>query len=254
MYKFGRKERVTDDFEFDHSGYVDIHCHILPGIDDGPATIDESVALAEEAVANGLTDIVATPHLNLDLFPFSLSACQKAQRDLRETLINENIPLEIHLGAEVKADPTIVEGLRANEVPTLAGGKYVLIEIPFEIIPAFTRELVFKIQLLDLVPILAHPERNIRIQDNPDLLRPFIDSGCWTQINSTSITGYLGKASQDCAFELLAKEWVNVIASDSHEVGNRGPNFKNAVALAAKYTGVREAQKLVRGNPAKVIE
>ncbi len=253
MLKFGRKGQVTDDFEFDHCGYVDIHSHILPGVDDGPATVDDSIALAKEAVANGLTDVVATPHLNLDLFPFSLSACQKALRHLKEALAGENIPLEIHLGAEVKVDPTIIEGLKAKEIPTLAGGKYVLIEIPFDIIPAFTRELIFEIQLLGLVPVLAHPERNNRIQDNPDLLRPFIDSGCWTQINSTSVTGYLGQASQDCAFQLLAKGWVNVIASDSHEAGNRGPNFKNAVALAAKYTGVRNAQKLVRENPAQVL-
>ncbi len=253
MFRFDRKTRQTDNIEFNHSGYVDIHSHILPGVDDGPATIDQSIALAKEAVDNGLTDIVATPHVNLDLFPFSLSACQNAQSELKQALINENIPLEIHLGAEVKADPTMVEGLKAQEIPTLAGGKYVLMEIPFETIPPFTRELVFEIQLLGLVPILAHPERNRRFQDNPDLLQPFIASGCWTQINSTSITGYLGKASQDCAFKLLAKGWVDVIASDSHEAGNRGPNFKNAITLAAKHTGAEGAQKLVRENPVKVI-
>lgn len=253
MFKFGRKKRQRDELELDHSGYVDIHCHILPGIDDGAQFIDESLALAKEAIANGITDIVATPHLNQSLFPFSMEACEKSLSRLREALKAEGLPIEVHFGAEVKADPSILEGLKAKTVPTLGSSKYVLIELPFEIIPPFARELVFEIQLLGLKPILAHPERNLRIQRNPDLLQPFIESGCLTQLNSTSVTGHLGKDSQDSSFELLTKGWASIIASDAHKAGERGPNFIAAVNIAAGHIGGTEAQKLVRETPAKVL-
>lgn len=235
-------------------GYVDIHCHILPGMDDGAQTLEDSLALAREAVANGVGEIIATPHLNRDLFPFSSAKADAAYNRLKEALKDADIPISLHLGAEVKASPNISEGLKSGAIPTLAGSRYLLLELPFDVMPPFARELVFQIQLAGITPILAHPERNSQFQRNPSLLEPFLSAGCLAQINSTSLTGYLGRSSQKAAIALLTRGWVHIIGSDGHKAGSRGINFKEAVALAARHVGFDEAQKLVRENPKRLLE
>jgi len=238
----------------DRSGYVDIHSHILPNLDDGPATLEGSLDLAKEAVANGISDIIATPHLNRDLFPFSTNASRQACKQLQEALAAADIPLKLHLGAEVKIHPKIVEELNAGKVPMLAESRYLLLELPFDMIPPYAHEIVFQMRLAGVTPILAHPERNASIQRDPRKLGALIDLGCLTQINSTSLTGRLGEASQSTAVSMLTQGWAHMIGSDSHFAGDRGPNFKEAITVAAKYVGFDEAQKLVRENPKRLLE
>lgn len=238
----------------DHSGYVDIHSHILPNLDDGPRTLEGTLDLAGEALANGISDIIATPHLNRDLFPFSSSASRQACNELEEALTAANMPLNLHLGAEVKIHPRIVDEFKAGKVPLLAASRYLLLELPFDMIPPYAREIVFQMRLAGVTPIIAHPERNASIQANPSKLGAFIDLGCLAQINSTSLTGRLGEASQSTAVSMLTQDWAHIIGSDSHFAGDRGPNFKEAITVAAKYVGLEEAQTLVRENPKRLLE
>lgn len=243
-----------NQIEDDHLGFVDIHCHILPGIDDGARTIEESLALAREAAANGVSDIIATPHLNRELFIFSIEDAKAAFEKLQAAITAEQIPITLHLGAEVKAAPNIPEGVKSGTIPTLAGSDYLLLEFPFDSVPPFARELVFQIQLAGITPILAHPERNARFQRDPSLLESYLSAGCLTQINSTSLTGHLGRSSQKAAIAFLTNKWVNMIGSDGHKAGGRGVNFKEALSVAAKQVGMEEALKMVLDNPRRILD
>ena len=236
------------------SGLVDIHCHILAGIDDGPRTIDESLDLAREALDNGVTDIIATPHFNPLLFAFSRDECERAVVSLQEALDSAKIPITIHLGAEIFADrERLPQALLVGEVPTLAGGKYILLEFPFELLPQYAYNLVFEIICAGFKPVLAHPERNADIQRHPEKLEPFRQAGCLTQINSTSLTGRLGRGSLKTAIALLKRNWVDIIGSDAHLAGDRGPNFRAAVTVATKYVGSEAATKMVEETPRRIL-
>lgn len=236
-----------------YSGYVDIHSHILANIDDGPASIEESLGLAREALANGVSDIIATPHLKPDFFPFSMHAVRKAFERLNKALERENVDINLHLGAEVSISGRLMEQFKAGDVPTLADSHYLLLELPFDLIPPFANQVVFQLRLAGIIPVLAHPERSADIQRDPVLIKPFIEAGCLAQINSTSLTGRLGSRARTTAIALLTNGWAHVMASDSHLAGDRGPNFIEAVALAAKYVGAEEATRLVAGNPRRIL-
>ncbi len=236
------------------SGSVDIHCHILPGIDDGPQTIEESLDLAREAVDNGVTDIIATPHYKPFLFEFSSEDCARARTQLQAGLQEAGIPISIHLGAEILLDRDVLpRNLLSGEAPTLADSKYVLLEFPFVALPLYAHDLVFEIICAGFKPILAHPERNATIQGHPEKLEPFRESGCLTQINSTSLTGRLGRSSRKTAVELLKRGSVDIIASDAHLADDRGPNLKEAVAIAAKHVGQEAAEKMITETPQRIL-
>lgn len=210
--------------------------------------------LAKEAVANGISDIIATPHLNRDLFAFSERDSRLAVERLRQALRDSDIQLRLHLGAEVHIHPKIIEELKAGKVPMLAESRSLLLELPFDMMPPYAHEIVFQLRLAGVTPILAHPERNASIQRDLRKLHALVDLGCLTQINSTSLTGRLGEASRSTAVSILTEGLAYAIGSDSHFAGDRGPNFQEALAVAAKYIGIDEAQKLARDNPKRLLE
>ncbi|PIU27049.1 CpsB/CapC family capsule biosynthesis tyrosine phosphatase [Candidatus Aquicultor secundus] len=234
-------------------GYIDTHNHILPGLDDGPATLSGAVEMARVALKNGITKIVATPHHNNYHRP-SKSEIMAVVKLLRAELRKDGVPIEVYPGNELRISPDLPRELREGEVLPLAESSYILFEFPFEGIPPFAEDVIFRMRIDGWNPILAHPERIYDIQRKPDRLKRYIDLGCIVQVNSSSLTGELDRACLDMAIELLKRGQVDILATDSHAPDRRAPDFTEALEVAAGYVGFERAQQFVRDNPAKIFE
>ena len=226
---------------------VDIHCHILPGIDDGPSDLSESLKMAEIAVADGITQIVATPHVKGDIH--SPAFFDQCIRQFNEKLQRIYSPLKIVGGADVSAafPPEVLALYTINK------GPYFLLEFPHSHLPHNADEIVFKIMLAGLRPIITHPERNPSIIRDPELLFRLADAGCLVQVTAGSLTGGFGTDSRNCAIYLLKKRRVHFLATDAHSASYRKPILSSAVKEAASIIGSKAALKLVFTNPSAVL-
>jgi protein-tyrosine phosphatase len=195
---------------------IDLHSHILPGLDDGARTLEESRQMAQEAEREGIGTIVATPHVRYD-FHTTPAAVSRAAEELRSALARDGTPVELVTGAEVSLEHCA--GLSPAELAafTIAqNGRYFLLETPYAGWPlALERELT-RLPEHGLVPILAHPERNPAVQKNPERLRAAVAAGAVVQITAASVDGRLGRRTQQAALRLLDLGLVHVLASDSH--------------------------------------
>lgn len=234
------------------SNYIDTHNHILPGLDDGPDTMRETVEMAQVALQNGITKIIATPHRNDYHHPSKQEILAMVEL-LVSALKKEAVPVDVYPGNELRIALELPEQLKSGEVLSLANSRYILLEFPFEGIPLFAEDVVFRLRVDGWTPILAHAERIYDIQRKPEHLRKFIDTGCIVQINSNSLTGELGRASQDIAVKLLKAGWVDIMATDAHAPYRRAPDFTDALKVASKIIGREAAERLVRDNPAKIF-
>jgi len=233
-------------------GYIDTHNHILPGLDDGPDTLQEAIDMAYVALKNGITKIVATPHHNEYHHPPVQEILAMIEL-VRSGLKKEAMPLEVYPGSELRISLDLPEKLKSGEVLPLAVSKYVLLEFPFEGIPIYAEDVIFRLRIDGWRPILAHAERIYDIQRKPERLKKFIDIGCMVQVNSNSLTGELGRPSLDIGIKLLKKGWVDMLASDAHAASRRAPDFTHALKVAAKYVGEDRALAMIRDNPGRIF-
>lgn len=226
---------------------IDIHCHILPGIDDGSPNLEESLAMADIAIKDGVRTIVATPHIKGEVH--SPQFLQQQVAELNEVLKKRNYPLQILRGADVSAM------LPPQEIAhyTINGGKYFLLEFPHSHLPLHASDMVFAMLLAGLLPIITHPERNPSIIREPERLFSLVDAGCLVQVTAGSLTGNFGPDSRDCAAYLLKMGQVHFLASDAHSSTHRTPVLSEGVRAATEIIGEQAAQKLVTSNPAAVL-
>lgn len=226
---------------------IDIHCHILAGIDDGPKDIQESIEMAKIAADDGVSTIVATPHLKHFFFP--ATEIQNRVKQLNNLLKKKNIPVEILPGADVSArlDSSLLKGFTIN------GSQYLLIEFPETHLPRTAKEILFNLVISGFLPIITHPERNPSIIRNPDLLLQLLNDDIYVQITANSLTGQFGSKVKKCAIYLLKKGSVNFIASDAHSSKHRRPILSKGLRIAEKIIGKDQTAKLVSANPAAVI-
>jgi protein-tyrosine phosphatase len=233
--------------------YIDIHNHILPGLDDGPEYLSESIEMAKIALKNGINKIVASPHHNEYHQPSKNEILEETDK-LNTELKKQSIPVNIYPGNEVRIAPDIIEKLLDKDILTLADSEYVLLEFPFHNIPIFAANIVYEIINNGWTPILAHCERIYDIQQNPRLVDKYISMGCLLQVNSNSITGELGKTSYKTAIEFLKRGQIDIIASDAHSSYDRVPEFQKALAQISKVTGIDKAEAMVSETPAKIFK
>jgi protein-tyrosine phosphatase len=226
---------------------IDLHCHILPGIDDGPALMAESVEMARMAVADGIDTIVATPHV-LEL-PYPPDRIAEGVRRFREALRSAQIPLKIQVGAEVSV---LLEPARLSPY-TLHATSYILFEFPHTHVPQNAGQFFFNATLAGLKPIIAHPERNPSFIRRPQLLFDLVAGGALVQLTAESLTGGFGAEVRECATYLLRKGMVHFLASDAHSSRHRIPGLSRGVAAAARVVGKAAALKLVMDHPATVL-
>lgn len=226
---------------------IDLHCHILPGIDDGPEEIGESLEMARIAAADGVTTIVATPHVNETAGRAALIR-QKVE-ELNALLSAKGVPVTILRGGDVNAgiDPALLRDFTVN------GSDYILLEFPYTYLPLTTREILFSMSLSGYLPIITHPERNPTVIKNPGALLELLDGNILVQITASSLTGGFGREAQECAVHLLERGAVSFIASDAHGAAWRPPVLSEGLRVAEEIIGRQRALRLVTAYPEAVL-
>ncbi|GAK59747.1 PHP C-terminal domain protein [Candidatus Vecturithrix granuli] len=233
---------------------IDLHCHILPYIDDGPETLQETLEMCRMAVADGITTIVATPHQQNGVYENSAKAILKKVEEVALELKNTDIALELLPGADVFIDVHTGDKIAQGEIMTVNNtGRYFLLEFPAHSIPPNIEKIIFNILLKNITPILTHPERIAEVQEYPDKIYNLICSGVLSQITAMSLTGEFGPRAQKCAKILLKHHLAHIIATDAHSVAGRPPLLSKAVDMASRIVGHEEATEMVTTIPLQVI-
>lgn len=235
---------------------IDLHCHYLPGVDDGAETLGEGLRLAAAAVANGIEGAVLTPHVHPGRYENTLSALRPHFEAFGRALSEAGIPLEIRLGCELRLSAESIQLLTLDEVPMLGfWGRepVVLLEFPHETVPVGAERAVEHLRARGYRPMIAHPERNKTLIRDPLRLRPFIELDCLAQLTAASVCGYFGAALQRTAFVMLEQGWITVVASDAHSLEYRPPVMAQAgEALAVRY-GSDVAHRLTVETPGAIF-
>ena len=233
---------------------IDIHCHLLPGIDDGATTLEISLEMARMAVADGIHTTYCTPHIYPGLYENSGPDIQRRVGQLQMVFDDKGINLRLNYGADVHLVPEVFEGMRSGRVPTLGGSRYLLLEPSHHVRPPRFKESVFELIGAGYVPVITHPERltwaDQHLSDFTDLSR----SGAWLQITGGALLGRFGKKPQHLAEYFVSEGWADVLASDGHTTGQRAPVLAEALAKAEKLLGTVEAYRLVRERPQAIAD
>lgn len=232
---------------------IDIHCHILPGLDDGAETLDVSIAMAEMAVADGVTHIVCTPHITPGVYHNTAPAIAAQVAQLQAELDRRGIALRLAPGADIHVSPNLVADLDSGTAPTLAGSRAMLFEPPHHVLPPHMDKAVARLIAAGYIPVITHPERLSWIENRYDLVVAFSDMGAPLQITAGSITGAFGKRPQYWAERMLDEGRVDIVASDAHNTRARSPRLSHARDLAAARLGETEAENLVLWRPAALL-
>lgn len=232
---------------------IDLHCHLLPGIDDGPTHLDVSLAMARCAVADGIDFIACTPHIYPGLYENDQTGISAAVDALRLALAEAGIPLQLGMGADTHLAPDLLENLRAKKIPTLNGSRYLLLEPPHHVAPPRFDEAVFNLMAAGYVPVITHPERLSWIESHYPVFGALVKQGAWMQLTSGSLTGRFGRRPQYWAERMLDEGLVHIIATDSHHIDKRPPLLAEGREAAAKRVGADEATHMVLTRPQGIL-
>ncbi len=237
----------------DHEPFVDIHCHLLPGIDDGSQSWEQSLAMAEMAAADGMGTIVATPH-QLGSYGHNHGKQIRARTaELQAQLDQHQIGLQVLPGADVRIEEGMVEKLRGGEVLTLADrGRHVLLELPHELFFPMD-DVLAQLRRAEMTGILSHPERNQGLLKQPRIVESLVNHGCLMQVTCGSLMGTFGPASQQMAEWMLERGFVHFLATDAHGPNARRPLMCRAFERASRLVGNEVATDLCCRNPAAVV-
>jgi protein-tyrosine phosphatase len=214
-----------------YDGIIDVHCHILPGIDDGAKDMDTSLSMADIAQKEGISTLIATPHFWYGHYENSYEEVSKRVEELNVILKSKHINVNILTGQEVFFDRHTLEHYRSGVIKGLNSTRYILLELPMDRIPENVFESIYELQLLGAEIIIAHPERYMYIINKPSIINSFIEEGCLFQINAGSITGKLGGSIKRTAQVLMQHNICDFLASDAHSTGSRRPVLSEAYGL-----------------------
>ncbi len=233
---------------------LDIHCHILPGVDDGPKELSESLELARLLLLEGISYCVATPHFQVGMYEIGKQRVQELVIWLNKKLAENKIDLKVYPGMEISFSPEILSLLDREEICGINDSRYLLIESPQVTTPENINQLIFRLRLQGYVPVIAHPERSPLLQDNPDLTLQLINKGCLFQLNASSLVSENKPRETECAQRLIHSKAAHILASDAHSCDNRPPKLLHAFERACFLTGSREdAYNMVSRIPEYII-
>ncbi|MGX7196883.1 tyrosine-protein phosphatase [Enterococcus olivae] len=217
---------------------IDLHCHILPGVDDGADTIEDSLAMAKKAISQGITHILCTPHHNNGRYENVKESVIHSVSLLQTEIDKHNLDLTLLEGQEVRITGDLITEINQDRILfTDLDDTYILIEFPTMDVPAYTEQIFFELRAMGKVPVIVHPERNAKLRENPDLLIPFLEMGCLGQLTAPSIVGVFGKSIQKTAKEMVARNLVQMVASDAHGIKKRTFYMKEAYEIIGKENG-----------------
>jgi protein-tyrosine phosphatase len=233
---------------------IDLHSHILPGIDDGAPTLAVSLDMARQAVADGITTMACTPHIYPGLYPNTADSIQRARDVLQADLLANDIPLTLVTGADVHLVPGLLQDIRAGLVPTLNGTRYLLLEPSHHVAPPRFEETVFQLVAAGYTPVITHPERLTWIETHHDIFVNMIKQGAWMQVTAGALTGVFGKRAQYWGERLVGEGHTHILASDAHSASRRRPCLMEGLAVAERLLGKQEADHLVNGRPQSILD
>ncbi|NQY62881.1 MAG: capsular biosynthesis protein [Alteromonadaceae bacterium] len=231
---------------------IDLHCHILPGIDDGAKELDDSLALINAAISNGITHMLCTPHIQLGRFDNTLDTILTAFELVQQQVIAQALKIHLAFAAEVRLCPEIMILAKQAKLPFIGKwqGKHVLLlELPHSHIPPGTEQLIKWLHKNDIIPMIAHPERNRDILADYSKLKMLIRMDCLFQLTASSVVGDFGEGPQQVAEKMLSDDLVNIIATDAHNLKRRPPKLAEGKMAAVKIVGEEKAQQLVYDTP-----
>ena len=225
---------------------VDLHCHILPGLDDGAKTIEEALAMAEDAIADGITHVAGTPHASSE-YKFDFSKVQAAREELQSRLQGR---LTVSTGCDFHLDHENFTLLRKNPATYCINEKdYLLVEFNEFSIPPAMDQTLHELHLMGLRPVITHPERNGILRTQPERLQSWVRMGCYTQVTAGSLTGVFGKGAQEDAWTWIRQGLVHFISSDGHNTARRPVKLRFAFEAVARACGEELARALLTENP-----
>jgi protein-tyrosine phosphatase len=234
---------------------IDLHNHLLPGIDDGAKQIEETLEFLRIARRDGITAVTATPHMKPGVYDNTRAAVFEGLAKVKEAARGDEAEkVELWPGAEVYFTADVVERAKAGDLMTVADrGKYMLLELPYQQIPMKVDDTIFQLRLLGITPIMAHPERVAYYLEDFNRVAASVRLGALTQVTGNSITGRFGSKARDFALRMLERNLIHLLASDSHDVRYRPPILSDARDAVAKLAGASVARRLVEDNPALIL-
>lgn len=236
---------------------IDLHNHLIPAIDDGPADMPSALAMARLAVANGISHMVCTPHIHPGRYDNDAASIRRACAEFAAALAEAAIPLRVSAAAEVRFGDELLSGVLDGSIPFLGewrGRQVLLLEFPHGGLPFAAERLTQWLLDNNIMPLLAHPERNKGLLLQPSKLKPFIEQGCLLQLTAGSLAGQFGDPVRRLAHALLEQGLVSIIASDAHNLQHRPPALQPGLEQAARVLGARDAERLVIDTPWQIAQ
>ena len=227
---------------------IDIHTHILFDVDDGPRTEEESLQMLKQAVKEGITEIISTSHALKPHYDVSYATVETQLKYLSKLIDHNDIPLTLHSGHEVRLNDKLDNLLNHKQIHVLANSNYVLIELPSNAVPIYTKDMIITLKSAGYTPIIAHPERNRAIAEQPRKLEQLIRAGAFAQITAGSLAGHFGKAVQKLSLELVRANYVHTFGSDAHNLTTRPFLFLKGLSYLEKKKELDAVDILLENN------
>ncbi len=233
--------------------FIDIHCHILPEIDDGSRSWEESILMIEQAVVQGVTDVIATPHYIPGEIEYDSNVVLQRIRILQEKINSLGLSCIVHSGMELFLHPKLIRDIDEGKILSLADSKYLLVEFPGGSMPLNLINLLYEIRIRGFLPIIAHPERNGQVLENPLIINDLIEQKVLLQVNASSLIGRNGKTIQKMSHELVSQGLVSFVASDGHSPNKRAIHLKEASKSVSEITNNTIVSELFYNNAKTLI-
>ncbi|MEE2765746.1 MAG: CpsB/CapC family capsule biosynthesis tyrosine phosphatase [Candidatus Neomarinimicrobiota bacterium] len=240
---------------------IDFHNHVLPAVDDGSKSLEMSLNMLRHAAEQGITDVVNTVHFQhpkVEVDEITHQRISDVINNLQEELINQDIPIILHSGAEVFFLPNLLD-LKADSLATFGHGKYMLIEFHNHHIPETQKQVLFELKMSGVTPIIAHPERYRSVQENITMIYDWLNAGCLVQVDAGSVMGALGKSARQTSEKIIKNNWCQILGSDAHNDRKRNFCLKDAYKIVQGWIGEQtramvydHPQALLAGQPISV--
>ena len=234
-------------------GMIDTHLHILPGVDDGPETLQESLILAQMLVQEGIQAAIATPHYNDEFPQRSVAEIRERVYYLQQELDRHAIPLRLFAGHEALIKAGLLEDIQTGRLATLNGSCYLLLELWTSMWLPETERVIFELRTHGIIPVVAHPERYRAIQQDPSRLAALLQQGALAQLTAGSLVGMQGKTIRRCAETLLKQGLIHCIASDAHGLHRRPPGVIRGLERARELVGQVRVYQMIQVQPAAIL-